>query len=116
MVRRLPDLTDEFLDSLPWETRPDSTARHKTFPQKPEAIGEFYWNLCGGKRVLTVAIPSKRGPNWPPLISSWTIDHENIEGARWGWDGDEDTPTLTPSLHAVGSWHGWVRNGCLVEA
>lgn len=31
-------------------------------------------------------------------------------------DGDPIRPTLSPSLHVVGEWHGWVRNGELVEA
>ena len=25
-------------------------------------------------------------------------------------------PTLTPSLHWIGFWHGWVRGGKLIEA
>ena len=31
------------------------------------------------------------------------------------WDGNEDKPTITPSIHAVGCWHGWCRNGRLVS-
>ena len=35
-------------------------------------------------------------------------------GARvWGWDGNEEKPTLTPSIHAPGEWHGYLRNGRL---
>ena len=29
----------------------------------------------------------------------------------WEWDGNMDTPTLSPSVHHVGHWHGWLRNG-----
>jgi hypothetical protein len=29
----------------------------------------------------------------------------------WQWDGNEDAPTLSPSVHHVGHWHGWLRNG-----
>lgn len=32
-------------------------------------------------------------------------------GASWEWDGNENKPTLTPSVHRVGSWHGFIRNG-----
>ena len=35
---------------------------------------------------------------------------------HWGWDGNKERPTLTPSVHAVGHWHGYVRDGSLVEA
>jgi uncharacterized protein DUF6527 len=29
----------------------------------------------------------------------------------WEWDGNRDKPTLTPSVHHVGHWHGWLRAG-----
>lgn len=29
----------------------------------------------------------------------------------WEWDGNEDKPTLKPSVHAVGRWHGYFTNG-----
>lgn len=31
----------------------------------------------------------------------------------WGWDGDEEKPTITPSIHAPGEWHGFLRAGRL---
>src|SRR5574343_915858 len=32
---------------------------------------------------------------------------------HWQWDGNRDYPTLTPSLHWEGVWHGWLRAGKL---
>lgn len=29
----------------------------------------------------------------------------------WEWDGNWEAPTLSPSVHHVGHWHGWLRNG-----
>lgn len=29
----------------------------------------------------------------------------------WEWDGNREKPTLTPSVHHVGHWHGYLRNG-----
>ena len=29
----------------------------------------------------------------------------------WEWNGSLDKPSLTPSVHHVGHWHGWLRNG-----
>lgn len=29
----------------------------------------------------------------------------------WDWDGNWDAPTLSPSVHHVGHWHGYLRNG-----
>ena len=33
---------------------------------------------------------------------------------RWLWDGNADSPTLTPSLHLPGVWHGYLTNGQLI--
>ena len=82
--------------------------------------GDFFWDLRGGKRSLVVALPivprtfrdDPKDWEW----SRWTIDHPNHCDAQWSWDGNEMEPTLSPSLHAVGLWHGWVRGGMLVEA
>lgn len=82
-----------------------------------EKIGDFYWivNSGTGKRMLVVAIPDKDfQKGWG--LSRWSIDFPNHCGASWSWDGNEEKPTLSPSLHAVGVWHGWVRDGMLVEA
>lgn len=31
----------------------------------------------------------------------------------WGWDGNAERPTIEPSIHAEGRWHGFVRAGFL---
>ena len=33
----------------------------------------------------------------------------------WGWNGDAEKPSITPSIHAVGQWHGYLTNGRLVS-
>lgn len=33
----------------------------------------------------------------------------------WNWDGNVEAPTLEPSVHHVGHWHGWLRNGVWVS-
>lgn len=78
------------------------------------AAGEFCWHVSDGKRKLIVAIPINAALKW--VLSDWTIDHQNMWGAQWHWDENEDAPTLHPSLHALGVWHGHVRAGYLVEA
>jgi hypothetical protein len=80
----------------------------------PKACGEFFWRDVNGCRVLVVAVPMNS--NMRPLLTEWTIDHKNGCNAQWGWDGNEDAPTLTPSLHALGIWHGRISNGQLIEA
>lgn len=34
----------------------------------------------------------------------------------WAWNGDRQRPTLHPSIHHVGHWHGWLRDGVFVQA
>lgn len=36
-------------------------------------------------------------------------------GPSWEWNGSTDAPTLHPSVHHVGHWHGWLRDGCWVS-
>lgn len=33
----------------------------------------------------------------------------------WILTGDKEKPTLHPSLHMVGQWHGWLKDGVLVS-
>lgn len=33
------------------------------------------------------------------------------ESPSWEWDGNHEKPTLSPSVHHVGHWHGYLRNG-----
>jgi len=47
------------------------------------------------------AIPIQKGPAGGPRV--------------WGWDGNEEKPTLTPSIHAPDQWHGYLRAGKLVS-
>lgn len=78
-------------------------------------VGQFAWVIDkNGQRSLVVAIPSLSAMGWS--ITTWTIDHKNHWDAQWSWDGDEDKPTLKPSLNWVNMWHGYVTKGQLVEA
>lgn len=29
----------------------------------------------------------------------------------WKWNGDFDKPTIEPSIHTIGRWHGWLTHG-----
>jgi hypothetical protein len=33
----------------------------------------------------------------------------------WGWNGNFDCPTMTPSIHWIEHWHGYLTNGRLVS-
>jgi hypothetical protein len=50
------------------------------------------------------------------------ISKKGQDPFHWGWNGDENKPTIYPSIliHPYPGWnkgwHGWLRDGELVEA
>jgi len=47
------------------------------------------------------------------IPAEWTVSEKNVNGAQWSLSGTEDKPTLSPSLHWVGAWHGFLQDGFL---
>lgn len=37
----------------------------------------------------------------------------NDQKPAWEWNGDKELPTILPSIHVIGRWHGYLRNGKL---
>lgn len=80
------------------------------FPQNP---GEFAWKRSGdGTRYLSFR--DNRGMfHCVPV----TPASEGKQPNNWLWDGNEDSPTLVPSILAYGEdrsqvkWHGYVTGG-----
>ena len=72
----------------------------------PEASGTILFTCPLARRTCTLLIGPQPCP--PP------------DGERlwiWGWDGDLERPTLTPSIdcHADGcGWHGFIREGVML--
>lgn len=68
--------------------------------------GAFYIETFeGGQRVMWHKLPDGN-VGWlrlRPLVAG--------EHPSWEWDGNQDKPTLTPSVHLPGRWHGWFRDG-----
>jgi len=57
---------------------------------------------------LYIILPGQKNPDAIP------IQKGEQGGYRvWGWDGDVDKPTLTPSIHLLNQWHGWLQSGIL---
>jgi hypothetical protein len=46
------------------------------------------------------------------------LSEDDIKYSRhgWNWDGNKESPTLNPSIHHVGHWHGWLKNGFFTQA
>lgn len=47
------------------------------------------------------------------IPAEWTVSHKNQGGHQWSLSGTQDRPTLHPSLHWVGMWHGYLESGYL---
>ena len=73
-----------------------------------------------GLAILPIAL------EWPaePGETYESVSYTNIHGqACWEWNGSKDRPTLSPSILHWGdgkdqpaTWHGFLRDGQLVEA
>ncbi len=76
----------------------------------PSQPGDFSWGPEeeDGVRYLYVCLP---GDTHLGAIrchrAERGIDRE------WKWDGNEDRPTLSPSIHWIDRWHGYLRAGRL---
>lgn len=57
-----------------------------------ERAGMIYICPCGCGATGALAFRPARSPSWE-------------------WDGNEEAPTLSPSVHHVGHWHGYLRAG-----
>lgn len=85
-----------------------------------KGVGEFYWGTTGlanskeTARVLWARYPDGSigcipiNPVPRDLAASFNFQ-------TWNWDGNEDKPTLSPSIHHVGCWHGYIRAGRMVS-
>ena len=107
--RRLPDVRD----------REDETGLWKEPP------GTWRWRLYeNGLRELEAVLPS-RYPEGPGIVHPHQICHCQVAGPesnrpRWAWDGDEQNPTLSPSILVETHWgpdmvrvfwHGYLVSG-----
>jgi hypothetical protein len=57
--------------------------------------------------ALAVALPNDAG--------QWWIDGPSSQGGNWQRTGTPPKITVTPSVHVPGKYHGWLRDGVLVD-
>lgn len=67
-------------------------------------------------RVLNVALPANADGSGASYARIPVNAPESA--ASWDWDGNEDAPTLSPSIwhDKPSGWHGFIRAGQLVSA
>lgn len=73
--------------------------------------GEFSWHLkTDGARYLYFCCPT-------PSACLHGLPVHAMSRTRWNWDGNDDKPSLTPSVQCLVDgcrWHGYITNGELV--
>lgn len=77
--------------------------------------GSFGWGeeSSDGIRYLYIVIPGSSSSGFDALRCFRGPDR-GIE-REWSWDGNEEKPTLSPSILNEGEWHGYLRAGNLVS-
>lgn len=81
-------------------------------------VGDFYWNVReDGKRRFICFVRPGEPVTWKAVTMI------EVGGSGWGWDGNEEQPTLTPSIWVnkgkanpdAGEWHGYLTKGEFVS-
>jgi len=81
---------------------------HKVQYGEMKSPGDF----CFDENFSTIYIwlPGMAGPD------ALKIQQGAFGGERvWNWNGDGILPTLVPSIHCPGFWHGFLRGGKLIS-
>ena len=81
--------------------------------------GVFMWSDREGQRRGGLIVTLPAGPG--AVIAHLPVRMTGEAAAApvsWEWDGNEDAPTLSPSVwhDKPSGWHGWIRGGELVSA
>lgn len=50
-----------------------------------------------------------------PGVVPWCTLDRTSQGL-WGVSGEAPKLTVTPSIHVIGGWHGWITDGVLTPA
>lgn len=84
----------------------ESIGTRKVEVGKMELPGDFCFDEDFSH--IYVWLPGVSGPD------SLRIQKGPPGGDRvWGWDGNTEAPTLTPSIHDQNHWHGYLKAGRL---
>lgn len=75
--------------------------------------GDWCWKRDDSGRpfLFVCVVPGDDSPRLLPVTTSKAGQH------KWNWDGNEETPTLSPSIsarkgdHNQEIWHGYVKCG-----
>lgn len=65
---------------------------------------------------LYIWLPNEKGPGTWRLRKVTDMARPLLDERTWNWDGDMDLPTVVPSLHHIGVYHGTWTRGVLNDA
>jgi hypothetical protein len=77
--------------------------------------GAFCWQWEGEGSDRTRVLVSKVPGGSVGTTRIRPVGKSAAAHPSWEWDGNKEKPTLSPSVHAVGHWHGWFRAGRMVS-
>lgn len=96
-ARKVSDLTDRaFMEDMGVSSQVQRGDFEITTDEKTGQ--RWFWFCCPGK-CGDVSVLALR-----PTVDA-------LERHSWEFDGNEEAPTLSPSINHVGCWHGFLRNG-----
>lgn len=104
---RVREYTDAGADSASAEElylKPDGTVCR--FSELGDGAFEILENPPGSFG-LRFNLPDDHG-NYIPIVKG---PCPGTGHGPWGWDGNYDSPTITPSIWNKGYWHGFFQNG-----
>jgi hypothetical protein len=78
-----------------------------------ERPGDFYFHRVSSQAFTRIYLQLPDGSfNALPVYRQGDL---KPEATAWLWDGNESSPTLSPSIHCIDHWHGFLRSGRLVS-
>lgn len=78
-----------------------------------KALGDYFIDRRNPARpAIFIFLPHDTVPSYLRL---YQVNREGGDNSWWQLSGPDERPTLHPSINAPGLWHGYLRDGQLVE-
>jgi hypothetical protein len=71
------------------------------------------WSFDNNFTSIWIFAPNAQ--DWFDGLVHLPISIDGSDPKAWKWDGNKESPTLSPSILIHGKWHGWLRAGKLVD-
>lgn len=80
-------------------------------PEDDAPRGAFTYFVDGSNQVVGMIYVCPCGCGQQGSLRFRPLPPDEQRHASWEWNGNKETPTLSPSVHHVGHWHGWLQDG-----